>query len=233
MLSYNSTVMVEHHIQREILDRLMRTKSLRFSELKPDGMESNIFMYHVRQLQRVGYLTKNEQGGYQLEPAGLSYVDSLQGSNNMKPTRQPKIIAILALQNSAGQWLLVKRKTQPYINEYMFLSGQQHFDESLLQQAERELAAKHMNVINLAYRGVADIQILQKGSILTHAVAHVHSGTYDGPIPKEDAQFVYEWHVIDTSLPLMTGTMEVYELLKDSSQNPFMVVLAAPTRNAL
>ena len=207
----------------------MRTKSLRFSELKPDGMESNIFMYHVRQLQQSGYIAKNEQGGYHLLPAGLSYVDGLQGSSNLKPTKQPKTIAILALQNSASQWLLVKRKTQPYIDEYMFLSGRQHFGESLLEQAERELAEKQITGVDLMYKGIADIQILQETDILTHVVAHVHYGKYDGPAPQEDHQFMYRWCTMDSELPLMAGTSELYELLASDGQNPFVLTLQAQT----
>lgn len=205
--------MVEHHIQRKILERLMASDTLRFSELKPDGMESNIFMYHVRQLQKQGYIDKID-GRYALAYKGLQYVDGLQ-SGTLRPYRQPKLIAILVLENSVGRCLLVERKTQPYIGARMFMSGTQHFSESFLEQPARELLQRGFPEIRMEHRGIADVLISTEDGLLTHVFAHVHHGRYEGDIPEEDDRFRYVWHDFSNKdHRLVAGTAELWELLQ-------------------
>ncbi len=200
----------------------MTSESLRFSELKPDGMESNIFMYHLRQLQKQDFINKTEDG-YSLAHKGLQYVDGLQ-SGTLKPYRQPKLIAIVILENSEGQFLLAERKTQPYVGTRMFMSGTQHFNESFLEQSTRELQEKGLPSIPMEYRGIADVQISYQDELLTHVFAHVHYGTYNGDAPDEDDRFRYAWHdFADTSIKLVAGTREIYELIR--SDAPFSVDL--------
>lgn len=206
---------IEHHIQRDILERLTHAAGLRFSELKPQGMESNIFMYHLKQLMALGYVHKAD-GGYSLATKGLSYIDSLSTENH-KPRPQPKLIAILALTDGNGKWLLAKRKVQPYINTYMFPSGKQHRGEDSAAHAIRELNEKTgWNGVSLQYRGVVDVQILDaEGTLITRAVAHVYEGTVAQPtLPPETERFTFTWHdFAGKTQPLMSGTREVFERL--------------------
>jgi hypothetical protein len=217
-------IMVNHHIQRDILNRLMHSDHMRFSDLKPDGMESNIFMYHMAQLKKLGYVDKG-QNGYYLLYKGLQYVDGIR-IDTLRPHPQPKIIAILALQNSSGSWLIAERKLQPYIAQRMFISGEQHFDETFQEQPLRELSEKHLPPITMTYRGLADIQIHTDEGVLTHVLAHLHHGIYDGPTPPDDARFQYVWHdfAADTT-PVMPGTKELHEHLQ--STQPFAVSITA------
>lgn len=210
--------MIEHHIQREILDRLTHAASLRFSALKPDGMESNIFMYHLKQLMKDGYVEKIDSA-YRLAAKGLSYVDGLS-TENKRPRPQPKLIAIIALHDAAGRWLLAERKIQPYIGMRMFPSGKQHRGETSAEHAVRELTEKTgLADIPLILRGLADVQITDaEGTLLTHAVAHVYEGEAASAVsvPASD-RFRYVWHdfVTDTAT-LMPGTREIYEQLRAS-----------------
>lgn len=208
--------MIEHHIQRDILRRLTHAAALRFSELKPEGMESNIFMYHLKQLIKEGYVQKTENA-YSLAAPGLSYVDSLSTENH-RPRQQPKLIAIIALRHESGAWLLAERKIQPYIGTRMFISGKQHRGETAAEHATRELAEKTgLEGIELARRGIADVQIFDaEKTLLTHAVATVYEGIIvEQIIPKELERLRFVWHDFEkSSRPLMPGTREIYEHLK-------------------
>ena len=216
---------IEHHIQRDIIDRLMHNQRLRFSELKPDGMESNIFMYHVAQLKKLHYIDKDADG-YFLIHEGLQYVDGLR-RDSIRPHRQPKVIAILILQNDSGEWLMAERTTQPYINQRMFISGQQHFGESLYEQPTRELVEIGITDLETAYRGIADIQITTDSGVLTQVIAHVHSGVYNGLPPKDNDRFRYVWHdFLNNQVTLMPGTQELYEQLQNPE--PFVCSITAP-----
>jgi 8-oxo-dGTP pyrophosphatase MutT (NUDIX family) len=206
----------------------MHAKCLRFSELKPDGMESNIFMYHLKQLIRSGYVAKCDDG-YRLDHLGLQYVDGLS-STNLRLRKQPKLIAILALYGPGGRWLLVERKTQPYIGQRMFLSGKQHFGETMTRHAARELQEKIGVDIPLQYRGLAEISIHESGELLTQVVAHIHYGELQSDaLPPPTTKFTFVWHdFANDTEPLMAGTRAIAETLSDAASTPFVMELNVP-----
>ncbi|HEX4662603.1 MAG TPA: NUDIX hydrolase [Candidatus Saccharimonadales bacterium] len=215
-----SIVTIVHHIQRQIIEKLTYAPSLKFSQLKPAGLESNIFTYHLRQLITQKLVEKTDDG-YTLAPAGLTYVDSLSFTN-LKPRKQPKLVTVIALQNETGQWLLAQRKIQPFIGRFMLINGKQHFGEAPEIHAERELQEKTGLQIPLTRRGLADIQITNSnGTLLTHVVGHVYQGkANNASLPVDMDRFHYQWCDIKTlkDTDLMPGTREVIDELVRSSQ---------------
>lgn len=213
-----SIVTIAHHIQRQIIEKLTFAPSLKFSQLKPDGLESNIFTYHLRQLIQQKLVEKTDDG-YTLAPAGLTYVDSLSFTN-LKPRKQPKLVTIIALQNNAGQWLLAKRKIQPFIGRLMLINGKQHFGEDPESHAIRELEEKTDLKIDLTRRGLADIQISNADEVLlTHVVGHVYQGKIDATeLPADSERFHYQWcDQKDLQDPdVMPGTREILAELSTS-----------------
>lgn len=213
-----STQFVEHHIQQKILNILMHHEVLRFSELKPKELESNIFMYHLKSLIRQGYVDKCA-AGYLLAPKGLHYVDILSNTN-LKPRKQPKILAILVVKNDAGLVLMAKRKVQPYINLLMFPSGKQHIIETINEHTSRESLEKLGVNIDFTYKGMAEIVILEKGIIISHVIAHVQYASADISLPKDDDRFSYSWYDLNNTGNdlFMPGTKEIYRELAKSDK---------------
>lgn len=210
--------MVEHHIQKEIIDRLRKNNSLRYSELKPRDIEGNIFTYHLNLLINQKLINKNE-GKYSLSPTGLSYVDKIS-STNLKPRNQPKIIAILAIYNpDQNKWLLAKRKILPYFGQFMLPSGKIHLGESSLEHAKRELEEQITEkVLDLKLRGVANIRINQNKVLISHVLANIfYVETSILLKPKESDKFSYHWEEDLNKLNLMPGTAEVIEALNNKS----------------
>jgi ADP-ribose pyrophosphatase YjhB (NUDIX family) len=222
--------MIEHHIQKEILQRLIFAPSLRFSELKPEGMESNIFMYHLKQLISQKFVRKTDDGYYCLSTNGMTYADGLSFKTG-KPRQQPKVVSMIALLGPDGAWLLARRKVQPFIGKLMLISGKQHFGEDPLQHATRELHEKTGLEVGLRRRGLADIRTYAGDDIMTHITAHIYSAqTDDMPLPQETDRFVYTW----TRLPaddteMLPGTREVCQALVDQPDNLFFLSLDART----
>lgn len=216
-------LVIEHHIQRTIIERLSRAESLRFSELKPDGMESNIFMYHLKQLIKDGYVTKNATN-YSLSPKGLSYVDGLSFDSRM-PRKQPKIIAIIALRNSKGEWLMSRRKIQPYINQYMLPSGKQHYGEAPEDHIVRELQEQIGSVPAVERRGFVDVRIEQGGQTITHINGHVYTGTYDGPVPEDNEKFSYHFLPVTDEI-MVERTTEIIDAIQ--AGGPFYISFNKP-----
>lgn len=210
---------IEHHIQREIIDRLMQAKNLRFKDLKPDGMESNIFMYHLKQLTKQNFVMKTD-AGYVLAPQGLHYVDNLS-SAGAKPLAQPKTICILYIKNEAGEILVAQRKNQPFIGKYMLPSGKQRLDESIEQHVSRELQEKFNITKQAVRRGVAEIMLHDTSSqiLLTHVIGQVYEvEILAADIPLKANRYTYSWHREVSTLDFMPGTKELISRLQGTEE---------------
>lgn len=216
--------MIEHYIQRQIIERLAGASSLRFSELKPKHLESNAFLYHVNSLIKQGLVQKHNSG-YKLSDKGLIYVDSLSFSTH-HPRKQPKISTLFAITNHRGEWLLAQRKYQPFIGTLMLVGGKRHFGEAPELHAQRELAEKVGRSIDLKRRGVLDVRIYHGKTVITHLVSNVYSGEVeDDVLPPPTHQFEYMWTNPHTSsLRLAAGTLELVNELTTSS-TPFFLSL--------
>jgi ADP-ribose pyrophosphatase YjhB (NUDIX family) len=210
--------MIEHHIQTDILLKLAKAERLRFSELKPKGMESNLFMYHLHQLQ-ARKMVEKDSGAYRLSNDGLSYIDGFS-FNTLKPRKAPKIICILAIRSPSGQWLLARRKYQPYIGRHMFVSGKRHLGESPEAHAHRELHEKLNFDLALTQRGLADVRIYRGQDLITHVTAHVYTGqTGDDELPPPTHQFDYVWFDPKQDVPLLAGTREIMDKIETDGGN--------------
>ena len=214
--------MIEHHIQKDILLRLSKAPSLRFSELKPDDLESNAFMYHLRQLQAQKLVDKVEHG-YCLSDEGLAYIDGFS-FHTLKPRKQPKVISILAIRDQAGHWLMARRKYQPYIQQYMLPSGKQHLGEGPHDHAAREMHEKLCLDVPLRRRGLSDIRIYRGEKLITHVLAHIYEGQAStDALPEETHQFQYAWiGPGDERHKLLAGTHEIIDKLENEPELFFL-----------
>lgn len=132
---------IHHHIERSILAYLMTHQYARFRDLKPTGVETNLFTYHLKLLQKNDYVTKTDQG-YTLSRRGLVYVDRIS-TEKMRLRTQPKIITMLLVQDGYGKVLLQRRTKQPYINTWTLPYGKLHIDDlSVIDAARRESVEK-------------------------------------------------------------------------------------------
>lgn len=129
---------IEHHIQKHIMKVLMYKDTARFRDLRPPRVDTNLFSYHLKLLQKQGLVTKSADG-YTLSPSGLSYVDRVSEEKHIVRT-QPKIITMLVVQDSEGRVLLQKRNKQPYINTWTLPYGKLHIEDVSLQDAARREA---------------------------------------------------------------------------------------------
>lgn len=207
--------MIEHHIQKDIIKRLSQARELRFSELKPSDLESNSFMYHMKQLITSSYVEKTETG-YTLTPSGLTYVDGLSLKSS-RPRKQAKILSVIVLKNNHGEYILARRKYQPFIGTLLFPGGKQHYGESPEDHVVRELQEQFNLAGAPVRRGLVDQRTFSKGALITHVLTHVYEMTYNGPVPPESPKFIYEWSQVEGTKQLYPGTHELFQALERES----------------
>jgi ADP-ribose pyrophosphatase YjhB (NUDIX family) len=106
-----------HKTQVSILHSLRYAESERFNSLMhPTDQTSDTFKFHLRKLVKLGYVTKLENGKYQLTVSGKEYANALD-EQKRTPKKQPKLAIMLLVTRQTGnetEYLLYKRKVNPF-----------------------------------------------------------------------------------------------------------------------
>lgn len=148
---------ITHHIARSIMGYLMTHEYARFRDLRPANVETNLFSYHLKLLQKADYVVKTEQG-YTLSRRGLVYIDRVS-AEKMRVRTQPKIITMLLIQDGYGKVLLQRRTKQPYINTWTLPYGKLHIDDLSVVDAARRESREKLNFDPHKLRHVGDCYI--------------------------------------------------------------------------
>jgi ADP-ribose pyrophosphatase YjhB (NUDIX family) len=167
----------EHNIQKRIFNRLVGAEFMRYSELKPKELEANLFMYHLNELIKTGLVEKIDKK-YTLTAVGRS--TATRFSIREQTIRvMPSAISVIVLKTKTGEWLLYKRKRQPYIGSLGFPSGKIHLGDKLIAAAYRELDEKcgyEQSEVDLSYRGVFNLVENEEAGLKNHIIGHVWQG---------------------------------------------------------
>lgn len=209
-----------HWIQKQILAQLIYHPTRRYSELKPENVEGNLFMYHLRCLMREGYASK-VSGGYQLSAAGKQYADRLS-LDTLKPRIQPKIVSLIVCRNRHGEYLLYRRQRQPFSGLVGFPHGKIHLGETVAEAAERELEEKAGLTAQLTHRGEAYLTVYQGPDLISQTLCHVFRGfTPRGTLKDPEAAGSCFWGKIGTKDQVAPGMRDILQLVTGNSRRFF------------
>ncbi len=177
--------LVMHIVQSKILDKLTYAKELRYSQIRPQRIESNLFAYHLKELLKDGYIEKNDKL-YTLTAKGKSHVDKIS-HRSLKVRQQPKIITLLDITNSKGQTMIYRRKHQPFIGMLSYPSGKLHMYEHIAEAANREVREKlEFSKVTLEHRGIVYMAYREDGENISQVLAHVFHGAYNHEFERDD-----------------------------------------------
>lgn len=172
-------VLSDHHIQKQIYNRLVGSDSLRYSELKPKNIEANLFMYHLGELIKSGLVEKTDKA-YSLTPEG-KLMAARFSVREQKLRIMPSTISVIVIRSIKGRWLIYERLRQPFIGSLGWPSGKIHIGETLKVAAEREVSEKcNYDNIDLTLRGEFSlVEESQDNIYVNHVIGHVWSTTVD------------------------------------------------------
>lgn len=166
-----------HRLQQHILGRLIRHETQRYADLKPAEVEGNLFMYHLRQLTKAGWVAKRPDGLYELTTEGQRYADTLS-LTTFSPRVQPRIVTLVVCRNDAGQYLFYRRRRQPLLGMAGFPYGKIHLGETITAAAERELKEKTGLSAELTHRGDGYVTIYQHDEPVSQIMFHLFYGEH-------------------------------------------------------
>lgn len=178
--------MIEHHIQKEILHRLVTAPSAHFAELKPDDLDSNAFTYHLQQLIKQKYVAKQDDGTYALTPLGKAAGVNIALSAKAV-LEQAHSILLLAVQNTDGEWLLRRRTAHPTYGKIGFLHGEPLAQEPTTDTAGAILRRKTGLTATFTPRGSGYIRIFKDNELesFVHFIL-LHTTKVEGALAEKD-----------------------------------------------
>lgn len=148
--------------------------------MRPEGIESNHFAYHLDKLIHDDLVTKGGRQ-YSLTTKGLALADRLNHAT-VDVNLQPHIVVAAHVTNGEGQDLLFQHSFQPYLNLYGPPQGRLEYDdESALAAAQRETKEKTgLDITNLEQRGIVYVTANIKDVRISKILIHVFSGQVGG-----------------------------------------------------
>lgn len=130
-----------HRAQVKTLDYLRRHKQGRFSRLADKAdMTSDSYKFHLRRLAALGYVSKTEDGIYELTPTGKSYANRLNTETGLAKL-DPKasmLLIITAVRDDVVYYLVQRRARQPFYDYYGIASAPVEVGISVVDTATAE-----------------------------------------------------------------------------------------------
>lgn len=195
--------------------------SRRYSELKPDGIEGNLFQYHSRDLQKQGLIDRAEEG-YALTDKGKAFVANLSLTRDMKRRVQPRVITMV-IARRADQYLFFRWSRQPYRGRVSFPSGRLGFGEDLYAAAADQLYYKSGYRADLDYLGTV---VLQNDA--DHIIAQVFQATnLTGKHGSDGLTGTSFWSRLEDipSDEFLSGTTQILDWVQNVERQPLLEVI--------
>lgn len=228
-----SRIYVDHYLQAALLSRLSDAdRPLRFSELKEDGIENSLFMYHANKLIARRAITKDDDG-FRLTVDGARWVNSI-GPGMMFAQPMVKALVQLVVRDDAGNLLVSSRKGQlkELLNDFMLPGGLHKSGESADENAAI-IAAKILKNFSseMRFLTVAESINTYADGFTYHSISHIYTVDVDSQLETvEDDRFEFRWMPIDeisADNPLFSSSLflpKFIEKLQNNSLQPCEVI---------
>lgn len=134
--------MLEHHIQKTIVQRLAKADKLRFADLQPGEVENKLFTYHLKITIRDGFVCKSDDGLYSLTPEGRIVWQRVTSDPNWMATAAHSVLFLVVRRESDGAWLLYKRLAHPLKDKVGFVHVAPRSDSAVTETASDSLVER-------------------------------------------------------------------------------------------
>jgi ADP-ribose pyrophosphatase YjhB (NUDIX family) len=127
------------YIQDCILTALLKTeKPVRYSAIKSEKVDNDLFNYHLQFLVKKNYIIKSEENLYTLSKKGKEHVQQFDIHGQVH--NYFKVSVLTYVLNEQNQILLQKRLRHPYYGDTGVVSGKVDLGETVEMAASRKFA---------------------------------------------------------------------------------------------
>lgn len=171
---------------------LTQQRVVRFRDLKPPRVATNLFSYHMKLLETGGMIERADEGGYTLSLLGLSYIDRLNDEGEFA-YQQAKMVSMFVIQDSDGNLLLERRQKQPYIDTWTLPNGKLTIDDVSLHDAATNAIGEKYGVKQAKLRHAGDcyIRVSREEAPITVTFAHIFALDSDAFSPADEHIWVH------------------------------------------
>lgn len=189
---------VDHFLQAQIISRLATSaQPIRFSDLKENGIENSLFMYHANKLIARGLIQKQDNG-FSLTTKGARWVNYVDSSLDLSPLTPRPLIQFI-IEDTAQNVLLGVRKgsLREHLNDYL-LPGNMYYHGLPLGDAMSRILAELFgidNTLKADHVTTADIIHTANDGFVTHVICYLFCVTTDSEKTQslEHPLFTTEW----------------------------------------
>lgn len=206
-------------MQAEVLRRLAAsTEPIRFTDLKEDGIENGLFMYHTNKLIDRKLIEKSGQG-FMLTAQGARWVNNADTSLMTGPVLPRLLVQCLIV---SGDAYLVARRTgslKQHLNQYMLPGGLHEYGMT----ANEVVALTIEELFNQAVPTpelltVAEVIYSHEQDFIHHSVSHVFKLELPNRLdPKTNETYEYLWinkSMFDNHDPIFKDSQFIPELIE-------------------
>lgn len=166
------------YVQLQILAKLLTSDSgLRYSEAHPEGIDDDLYNYHLQFLVKKGYVVK-EGNLYKLSDSGKVHVQAIDVLGNLKGLFKFSVLPYV-VKDTLGkrELLLQKRLRHPYFGDIHSISGKVHIGESVEAAARRKLEEETRLICDFKFLGVIrKIRRNNEGRVIEDTLYHICYG---------------------------------------------------------
>ena len=233
MRSPLAKIYVDHYLQSALLLRLAAAdRPLRFTEVKEDGIENSLFMYHANKLIQRGAIVKSGDG-FALTPNGARWVNSMNvDMSGANPT--VKTLVQFVIRDDEGNILLSSRKGQlkELLNDYMLPGGLHKSGLTADENAKRILEWMFGDAPpKVQFLSVVENLSVYDDGFTYHSISHVYTvDMRDRKTPEDDERFEFTWmkiSAVTSDNPVFAKSLFVptfIEKLQDGTLLPLDVI---------
>jgi 8-oxo-dGTP pyrophosphatase MutT (NUDIX family) len=220
---------LRHPIQLSILEDLrVSSGGERYSRMRPDGIENDLYNYHLQQLVRQG-LIKKASDKYFLTSLGKELIIELNPINADGDSHRFKIASLcLLIDSSSGipKLLYQHRTRQPFAGEWGIIGGGWRRGESAVHAARRRLKEEsgleaEFSLFGLMRKRHYDADGHIYSDILFHICA---SDAYSGELIESNNFGDQSWVPLDEAIAIESngpiGSTQLAKILAELARKP-------------
>jgi ADP-ribose pyrophosphatase YjhB (NUDIX family) len=191
---------LKHPIQRYIIQELEKSKYRRFRDLRPAGVDTNLYSYHLKLLQKQHIVVK-EPDGYTFDVKAALKIDELASDTDIFRRKIPVLVQYV-VQNGAGDILLSKLRHQPFADQWTLPSGAVHDEAISIEDFAMQVVNRKLGVesIGLEHAGDCYIRIISNDEVLTSTFVHVFRFESDAIIENDYLKWARPHKLMDYNL---------------------------------
>lgn len=188
---------IDHYLQAEVIKKLASSEDpVRFSNLKDDGIDNSLFMYHVNKLIDRGLVEKSEDG-FTLTVKGVRWAN-FAGVNHDFNIITPRPLIQFVILNNQNEVLISSRRGQlkDKLNAYLFPGNVYQYGKNLENNSVdilNEIVLSDCDKPNLLT--IADIIFTHQDGFTNHVISHIFEAKVDenSEINTNNQLYSLEW----------------------------------------